>query len=107
MGKNNHDVSMIHQHDDIEHVHDDQPSSRQFTPQPVPMGITAGNIIMSDGSLRIMVTYTSVNGSWTVFYDKEGAIAHAQVLLGYAYTPDIDTAPNVLLEKPEEIDEVE
>lgn len=91
-----------HAHDNVpEHAHDEaeqaQQQQQQFTPQPVPMGIAAGLVALGDGTDRVMVTYTSVNGSWTVFYDREGAIAHAQTLLGMAYQPPAqapDTVPN-------------
>lgn len=73
-----------HAHGD-DHSHDGLP--QQYGPQPVPMGITVGLAPMADGTDRVMVTYASMNGSWTVFYDRDGAIAHAQQLLGLAYKP--------------------
>ena len=71
-----------HDHGADSHVHEPD-----FSPQPVPMGISAGVVTMNDGSDRVLVTYSSLNGTWSVFYDREGAIAHAQTLLGLAYQP--------------------
>lgn len=98
------DDAPVHAHDGHEHTHDEAEQERQqFTPQPVPMGIAAGLVALGDGTDRVMVTYTSVNGSWTVFYDREGAIAHAQTLLGMAYQPPVatpDTVPSAIPEAP-------
>ena len=74
-----------HEHDEHEHEHEHGPVP--FTPQPVQMGIAADLGVMDDGTDRVIVTFTSVNGSWTVFFDREGAIAHAQRLLGLAHRP--------------------
>lgn len=73
-----------HDHEDGDHVH-----APTYHPQPVGMGISAGVVQMEDGTDRVMVTYASVNGTWTVFYDRDGAIAHAQMLLGLAYQPPV------------------
>ena len=82
-----------HERVDNEHTHD-KPASN-LSPQPVVMGVAAALVPMEDGSDRVMVTFTSVNGSWTVFYDRQGAIAHAQTLLGLAYQPPV-VVPNAL-----------
>ena len=80
------DTTDAHEHEDgSSHAHDEQ----VFGPQPVGMGIAADVAVMADGTDRVMVTYTSVNGSWTVFYDRPGAIAHAQTLLSLAYQPPL------------------
>ena len=76
-----HDTE-AHDHGPDSHVHEPD-----FSPQPVAMGISAGVVTLNDNSDRVLVTYSSLNGSWSVFYDREGAIAHAQTLLGLAYQP--------------------
>ena len=90
-----------HEHgpDDNDHSHE-LPPVLAFSPQPVPMGIAAELAVMEDGTDRVMVTFTSVNGSWTVFYDRQGAINHAQTLLTLAHLPP---APAVVpaLDEPE------
>ena len=78
-------MSDTHEHGPEGHVH----AERIFDPQPVGMGIAADVAMMADGTDRVMVTYSSVNGSWTVFYDRPGAIAHAQTLLNLAYQPPL------------------
>lgn len=76
-----------HEHGPGEPSHEHPDETAQYRPQPVGMGIQSGVVVMQDGTDRVMVTFTSVNGSWTVFFDREGAIQHAQQLLGLAYLP--------------------
>lgn len=86
---NDHGHDHEHGEHDHDHEHEHETARPNFSPQPVPMGINADLIPLNDGTDRVQVTYTSVNGVWVVFYDREGAIAHAQTLLTLAYKPPV------------------
>lgn len=81
-----------HDHGPDDAPHEHGPEGQQQgppQPQPVPMGIGVELVPMMDGSDRIQVTFQSFNGVWVAFFDRDGAIAHAQALLGMAYAPPV------------------
>jgi hypothetical protein len=88
-----------HEHDGVEHTH-----AQAFGPQPVPMSFTTDKVLLNDGVEKVMTTFHSVNGSWTVFFDKDAAITYAQTLLGYAYSPPLEAPEPVELTEQDQVD---
>ena len=76
-----------------EHDHGDGPVA--VSPQPVPQSIQAELLTMTDGTDRVVVTYFSLNGSWTVFFDRDGALAQAKLLIELACKPPTQSAQSV------------
>lgn len=82
-----HDPTDGHAHGEAEGEHTHGDDEVNYTPQPVAMQILSNVVALSDGSTSVVITFNSVNGSWTAFFDTDGAINLAQTLLRLAYTP--------------------
>lgn len=86
-------LDLAHDHAELaEHTHGEDGPLVAMTPQPVPQSIQAELLTMNDGTDRVVVTYFSLNGSWTVFFDRDGALAQAKLLIELACRPPAPVA---------------